>query len=261
MDEVEGMAWSQQVLGEAGPHVRALVPQVLATTHNTLAAKHVELDLGSAAVYGLMWLAVPRALLRELDGVAGVRPHRPKGAHYQVPVINGVPLVAWRYAKDRTTDITEVPFGHPVSDTRRSLFTPIDGPLELDLELGVTGLGDELVAALPTDQQQDLSGYLEMIRGLTSDGQRIAVLGYASTPDALLRGHLGYADLGADDRLVWAFREELQLPATFAAATADPIASTGPALRAVDVDADAFDSGPLASPVLRARETGKSDTP
>ena len=71
MAEVEGIAWSRQVMGEAGPHVRVLAPRVLATTHNTLAAKHVELDLGSAAVYGLMWLAVPHALLRELDGVAG----------------------------------------------------------------------------------------------------------------------------------------------------------------------------------------------
>lgn len=54
MTEVEGIAWSRQVMGEAGPRVRALVPRVLATTHNTLAANHVELDLGSAAVYGLI---------------------------------------------------------------------------------------------------------------------------------------------------------------------------------------------------------------
>ena len=260
MAEVEGIAWSRQVMGEAGPHVRVLAPRVLATTHNTLAAKHVELDLGSAAVYGLMWLAVPRALLRELDGVAGVRPHRPKGAHYQVPVINGVPLVAWRYAKDRTTDLTKVPFGQPVSDTRRSLFTPVDLPLELDLEMGETGLGDGVVAGLPADQQQELDGYLAIIRELASDGRRIAVLGYASTPDALLRVHLGYADLGADDRLMWAFREELQLPATLTAAAAIP-ASTGPALRPAAAAEDAFDSGPIAQPPLRARETGKSDTP
>jgi hypothetical protein len=258
--EVEGIAWSRQVLGEDGPYVRALAPQVLATTHNTLAAKHVELDLGNAAVYGLMWLAVPRALVRELDGVAGARPHRPKGAHYQVPVINGLPLVAWRYAKDRTTDITGVPFGQPVSDTRRSLFTPIEPPLQLDLEMGETGLGEEIVAGLPADQQQELDGYLASIRGLTADG-RIAVLGYASTPDALLRVHLGYADLGADDRLMWAFREELPLPAaTLAAAVAHP-ASTGPALRPAAGAEDAFDSGPIAQPPLRARETGKSDTP
>ena len=31
MAEVEGIAWSRQVMGEAGPHVRALAPRVLAT--------------------------------------------------------------------------------------------------------------------------------------------------------------------------------------------------------------------------------------
>ena len=175
-------------------------------------------------------------------------------------MINGVPLVAWRYAKDRTTDLTKVPFGQPVSDTRRSLFTPVDLPLELDLEMGETGLGDGVVAGLPADQQQELDGYLAIIRELASDGRRIAVLGYASTPDALLRVHLGYADLGADDRLMWAFREELQLPATLTAAAAIP-ASTGPALRPAAAAEDAFDSGPIAQPPLRARETGKSDTP
>lgn len=248
MAGVEGVAWARQVLGEVGPHVRVVAPQVLVTTHNTYAAKHAELDLGSAAAYGLMWLAVPRALVQELDGVAGVQMHRLRGAHYRLPVINGVPLVPWRYAKDGATHITDVPFGHPVSDARRSLFTPLDLPLEL--ELGETGLGDEVVAELPAEQQQELSGYLEAIRALALDGHRIAVLGYASTPDALLRRHFGYADLGADDRLVWAFREELPLPAAAA-----------PAVRATTASADgSFDSGPIARPLLRPRQTGESDT-
>jgi len=254
--DVEGMAWSREVMGEAGLHVRAVAPQVLAATHATLAAKHVELDLGTAAVYGLMWLAVPRALLRELDGVAEVRPYRPRGAPYQVPVINGVPLVAWRYAKDRVTDIDQVPFGHPVSDTRRSLFVPLDLPLQLELGLGETGLGDDVIAALPAEQQQELDCYLGVVRELAADGRRIAVLGYASTPDALLRGHLGYADLGADDQLVWAFREELQFPADLTGAAA----ANGPALPPAE---DAFDRGPIATPQLRARptrETGGSDS-
>jgi hypothetical protein len=256
--KVEGIGWSRQVFGEAGPHVRTVAPKVLTAVHNTLAAKHVELDLGTAAVYGLMWLAVPRALVRELDGITGVRPHRPKGAPYQVPMINGVPLVAWRYAKDRTTDIAEVPFGHPVSDTRRSLFTPVDHPLELDLELGEAGLGDKVVADLSAEEQQEFGNHLDLIRSLASDGHRIAVLGYASTPDALLRGHLGYAELGADDRLEWAFREELQLPVA-APAAADP-AETGVRTTSAMAE-DAFDSGQVAQPLLRPRQAGKSDAP
>lgn len=257
MVEVEGLAWSRHVMGEAGPHVRAVAPRVLAATHSTFAAKHVELDLGTAAVYGLMWLAVPRALVRELHDVAEVRPFRPRGAPYQVPVINGVPLVAWRYAKDRTTDIDQVTFGDPVSDTRRSLFSPLDQSLQLELELGEAGLGDDVLAELPAEQQDELDRYIELIRELAADGQRIAVLGYASNPDALLRGYLGYAELGTNDRLAWAFREELQLPTTLAAEAA-------PAAPPTAVTEDAFDSGPVDSPRLRprtARETGESDAP
>jgi hypothetical protein len=248
MTDVEGLAWSRQVMGEAGPHVRAEVPQILAATHDTYAAQHAALDLGSADAYGLMWLAVPRALTRELAGVAGVHPYRPRGARYKLPVINGVPLVPWRYAKDRTTNITDVPFGHPVSDARRSVFEPLNLPLEL--ELGETGLGDAVIDDLTDDEQNELSGYLEAIRELAEDGRRIAVLGYASTPDALLRGYLGYADLSADDRLVWAFREELQLPTTARPTVRD----TTPPAR------DAFDSGPIAEPLLRPR-IRKTDTP
>ncbi|MGI9000885.1 MAG: hypothetical protein ACR2GH_04390 [Pseudonocardia sp.] len=243
MTEIESLAWSQQVLGEAGPHVRSVLPRVLAATHNRYAAIHAHLELGNAAAYGLMWLAVPRALVEELAGRQGVQVHRPPRASYHLPVINGVPLVPWRYAKDRTTSIDDVPFGHPVSETRRSLFEPLELPLELELELGEPGLGDGLLADLTGDQREELGSYVEAVRELATDGQRIAVLGYASTPEALLRGYLGYAELRADDRLDWIFREDLQLPAT----ARDPVRDTAPSSRG------AFDSGPVAEPNLRPR--------
>jgi len=247
MTNLEGLAWSQQVMGEAGPHIRAEVLRILMATHDTVAAQHTALDLGSGDAYGLMWLKVPRELVKAFAGVAGVRLLRPKGARYQLPVINGVPLVPWRYAKDRTTNIDDVQFG--VSDARRSLFKPADAP-PLELEVGEAGLGDAVIDELPAERRRQLAAYLEAIRDLAADGRRIAVLAYASTPDALLRSYLGYADLGPDDRLVWAFREELQVPTTTAVA---PVHDTIPAPR------DSFDSGPIGQPVLRPR-IWKSDT-
>lgn len=245
----EGLAWSRQVLGESGPYVRSAVMRVLAATHETYAAQHLRNDLGSADDYGLMWLAVPRALVQELAGIAGVQVHRPKGTRYRVPVVNGVPLVPWRYAKDRSTAITDVPFGSPVSEARRSLFGL---EIQLELELGVTGLGDAVVAKLPAGEQQQLARYLQSIRELAQEGRRIAVLGYASTPDALLRAHLGYADLGAEDHLVWAFREELSVPAASGATTST--------IRASALGDDAFDAGPVGKPVLRPRPARKIGT-
>lgn len=246
--ELEGLAWSRRVLGEAGPHVRAVAPQVLVDTHNLFAANNADLGLATADAYGLMWLGVPRALVAKLGNVAGVRLHRPKRARYQIPVVNGVPLVPWRYAKDRTTRLADVPFGDPVSDSRRSMFQA-DLALPLELELGMAGLGDAVIAELPVNERTTFDSYLAEIRELAETG-RVAVLGYASTPDALLRAHFGYADLDAHDCLVWAFCEELTL-AGLAASTPRPAV---PSLH------DTFDSGPIGQPILRPRAT-ESDTP
>jgi hypothetical protein len=246
MTDLEGLAWSQRVMGEAGPHIRAEASNILMATHNTVANLHVSIDLGRDDAYGLMWIKVPRALVMAFAGVGGVQPLHPKGAGYRVPVINGVPLVPWRYGKDRATNVDDVPFG--VSDVRRSLFEPVG---QLGLEVGEAGLGDVIVNQLSAEERRRLCAHLDAIRGLAADGQRIAVLAYASNPDALLRIYLGYADLGSDDRLFWAFREELPVPTT----------ATVPGVPAVvPIQRPAFDSGPVGEPVLRPR-IRKSDTP
>jgi hypothetical protein len=208
-------------------------------THTTVAGLHSCIDLGRDDAYGLMWIKVPRALVTAFAGVGGVQPLHPKGAGYLVPVINGVPLVPWRYAKDRATTVDDVAFG--VSEVRRSLFEPVG---QLGLELGEPGLGDAVLDQLSAEKRRRLRAHLEAIRALAADGHRIAVLAYASNPDALLRIYLGYADLGTDDRLVWAFREELPLPSA-------PIVPDQPAV--VPAQRPAFDSGPLSEPVLQLR--------
>jgi hypothetical protein len=71
------------------------------------------------------------------------------------------------------------------------------------------------------------------------------VVGYASNPDALLRCYFGYAQLGANDLLVWTYREELELSS-----------AERPALRdvgMVDARPDSFDAGLPQAPVLRPR--------
>lgn len=122
-------------------------------------------------------------------------------------------------------------------------------PLPPELDLGSPGLGDAVVAELPLSERTIFNSYLREIRVLAETG-RVAVLGYASTPDALLRAHFGYADLDGNDRLVWAFCEEL----TLAGLAASTVRSAVPSPR------DTFDSGPIGQPVLRPRAT-ESDTP
>jgi hypothetical protein len=242
MADLEGMAWSRQVFGEVGPHVRSVLPRVLVTTHSRFAAMQTALNLGSAAPYGLMWLGVPRALVEELNGLAGVQIYHPRRASYRLLVINGVPLIPWRYAKDRTTNVKEVLFGKPVSETRKSVFQPLD--LQSELPLGEEGLGDAVVAELTPEQRQELDAYGEDIRKLSATHRAVAVLAYASNPDALHHCYFGYAELGPDNLLDWKYREKLEL------------SSVGfPAQRSVvSVDTQpAFDAGPVEKPILRPR--------
>jgi hypothetical protein len=242
MTDVEGIAWAREVFGEVGPHIRSALPQVLTATHSLYAAHQVALGLSSAEPYGLMWLGVPKALVEQFSGIAGVQTHRPRYGRYLLPVINGVPLIPWRYAKDRATDIDQTPFGHPLSTSKKSLFEPLN--MQPELPLGEHGLGDAVLADLQPEQRQELNEYGDGIRALATESRLVAVLAYASNPEALLTCYYGYAQLGSNDLLTWTYREELAL------SVADrPI-------RHVVTEPDArpaFNDGVPAAPVLRPR--------
>lgn len=239
---IEGISWSLETFGEVGPHIHAMAPRVLAATHSLYAANQVALGLSSADPYGLMWLGVPKALVDEFKDIAGVQRHRPRYGRYHVPVINGVPLVPWRYAKDRVTDIDVTPFGHPLTQSKKSLFERPD--LRLELPLGEHGFGEALLAELSPEQRQDVNQFSESIRALVREYPRVAVLAYASNPEALLRCFLGYASLGENGLLDWTFREELEAVPT---GRPSPLVALTPDAR------PAFDDGVPETPVLRPR--------
>lgn len=242
MANVEAIAWSRQVFGEEGPYVRERAPQVLMATHSRYSAHQAALGLETHEAYGLMWLGVPKALADAFRKVAGVQLHRPRWGRYRLPVINGVPLIPWRYAKDSSTDIDSVPFGKPVSSPRRALFKELD--LQAELPLGETGLGDEAIAEMSQRERDEVDAYGEVIQQLMAESGLSGVLAYASTPDGVLRCYLGYAELGDDDLLAWRFREEIKLSA---------IGVGRLALVDGAVSRPAFDSGEPAEPALRPR--------
>jgi len=242
MVDLEGMAWSRQVLGAEGPHVRDALPRVLVTTHNRFVATNTALNLENAAPYGLMWLGVPKELVNEFAGLAGVQMYHPPRASYKLPVINGVPLIPWRYAKDRKTNVEGVLFGKPVSEPRKSVFQPL--ALQPQLPLGDEGLGEAILDELTPEQRQELDAYGKNIRELAAAHSLVAVLAYASNSEALHHCYLGYAELGEDNMLKWEYREELDISsAGITAQRAVASANTQPA----------FDTGPVEAPNLRPR--------
>ncbi len=89
-----------------------------------------------------------------------------------------------------------------------------------------------------------MDDYGENIRKLAAAHRLVAVLAYASNPEALHHCYLGYAELGEDNMLKWKYREKLDLSS--AGIPAQPtVASMNPRL--------AFHAGPLEAHVLRPR--------
>ncbi|MEZ7126185.1 hypothetical protein ACBR40_12685 [Nonomuraea sp. AD125B] len=239
-NEMEALAWARSVFGDVGLRIRAGVLSVLSTTHNRYAANQRALGLSSAEPYGLMWLGVPKALVEEFKGLPGVDTHRPRRGRYHLPVVNGVPLIPWRYAKDRITDLDQTPFGQPVSTTKKSLFELIH--IQPSLFSGEDEAEEDVLADLTPEQLAELDAYGEEIYELAANQQLVAVLAYASNPEALLRCFFGYARLRTDDLLEWAFREE------FAIAPQE-----GSKLVSTTQSRAAFDTGTPENPVLRPR--------
>lgn len=246
MVNVEGLAWAHEVMGEPGPYVRESIPDVLTKTHSRYVALQATTELADATPYGLMWLGVPKALTAMFRDLAGVQLHRPKRGRYHLPLVNGVPIIPWRYAKDGKTDLKDVPFGRPVSATRQALFSPPD--MAPELPLGEVGLGDAVLDDLSDEQREQVNAYGTDVRSLATD--RLAgVLAYASNPDALLNGYFGYAVLGVDGLLDWKYIEELPLTSYSL-----PLREVGP-----PAGRPAFNAGPMEQPKLRPRS--KTENP
>jgi hypothetical protein len=263
MSLAEELAWSHEVLGEAGPFVRTEVPRILEEAHTIASTHHTGLGLQGEDAYGLIWLKLPELLVEKFRGLAGVQVVRPHRARFEVPVFNGVPLVSWRYGKSATIDIDRVPFGRPVSHTRRSLFESLPRPSQMEFELGQTGMGDQVVAELSEAERDELTRFCDAIRELAGDGRQVAVLAFASNPSTVLRACFGYADLGDDDHLQWRFRRDLQLPLAASGPVVPRPRSASDIVGVADradtaATGGSFDSGPVAAPVLRPRR--KSDS-
>jgi hypothetical protein len=249
----EALARARNVLGAEGPHVRAVVPQILLGAHDVVATEHVALGLVSEDAYGLMWLKLPQVLVEKLGQVDGARIVRPHRSRIRYVVINGVPVVAWRYGKRSTTDIDRAVFG--VSDTRRSLFRGQESHPELDFDWGRGRFGEKVLDELTDEDRAEVAALCADIRSLSEDGRMIAVLAYASSPAGVHRAYFGYAELSEDGALDWLYRENIDTSARI------PGVAGVPAPRTPQSDTETFDSGPIATPTLRPRRNQKPTAP
>ena len=196
-----GRRWALETFGTYGPRIREQVAEMVKAEHVASLDAQEASGHRSRSVYGEFW----RGLLEkfeafgELPGAAMVRPGE---APYRLPVVNGVVIFPWRYAKSRETDFNATRFA--TSDARiavTSMRTPsVQGSLELDLpNPGLSEDERQLLAALQADDPVIASSRLVLVAISSSVSGLFAVewgevilnnsgyLEWVGTPESLLQ--------------------------------------------------------------------------
>jgi len=217
MGRSDGTGWARQVLGEAGPLLREVLPQLVARAHAAMAAAHVAGGLETQHVYGLVWR---RTVQEFAEGIPQVVPsaRRLKVPHagYPVTAVGDVAIYPWRYAKDPVTDPWTARLGDPPSAARRAIMRGVRSTTrQLALDLGPPPGGDPGADGEDLFADGDLPGESEapaVLVALAELSRTVVVVRYASAPDALLRVLWGDGRLQDDGTVRGRFGEELIVP-------------------------------------------------
>jgi hypothetical protein len=137
-----GRQWAMEILGTYGPYIRDQIAEMVKTEHEASVDAQEASGHRSRSVYGQFWrgLIEKFEVFGELPGATLVRPGE---APYKIPVVNGVVVFPWRYAKNRETDFAVTRFG--TSEARLAVAT-LRRPLvqgALDLDVPDPGLDEE----------------------------------------------------------------------------------------------------------------------
>jgi hypothetical protein len=154
-----------EIFGTYGPRIRDRVAEMVKAEHEASLDAQEASGHRSRGVYGQFW----RGLLEkfeEFGELPGATLVRPGEASYRLPVVNGVVMFPWRYAKSRETELASTRFA--TSDTRVAVATMRTPPAQraLELDLPDPGLDDEerrLLEALHADDQVISSSRLVLV--------------------------------------------------------------------------------------------------
>ncbi|MGD9530232.1 MAG: hypothetical protein AB7V44_26015 [Pseudonocardia sp.] len=189
--------------GTYGPRIREQVAEMVKAEHEASLDAQDASGHRSRSVYGEFW----RGLLEkfetfgELPGATLVRPGE---APYRLPVVNGVVLFPWRYAKSRDTEFATTRFA--TSDARIALSTLRTPSVQhaLDLDLPDPRLSEE---------ERQLLAALHAADPVISSS-RMVLVAVSSSVRGLFAAEWGEAKLNAAGFIEWVGRPEnlLQLP-------------------------------------------------
>lgn len=140
-----------EIFGTYGPRIREQIALMVKEEHEGSLDAQEASGHRSHGVYGEFWRGILEKfeLFGDLPGASLVRPGE---APYKLPVVNGVALFPWRYAKSRETELAATPFG--TSDARIAVSSLRPQPVQEAFDLGLpdAGLSDEERELLDTFQ-------------------------------------------------------------------------------------------------------------
>jgi len=196
-----GRRWALETLGTYGPRIREQIAQMVKDEHVSSLDAQDASGHRSRSVYGEFWRGILEKfeLFGDLPGATLVRPG---GAPYRIPVVNGVGLYPWRYAKNRETELVSTPFG--TSDARMALadLRPPAVQGAFDFALPDAGL---------TEEEQDL---LATFQSVTADpvvtSSRLLLVAISSSVNGLFSVQWGEVALAPTGYVEWiGFHESL----------------------------------------------------
>lgn len=210
-----GRQWALETFGTYGPRIREQIAEMVQAEHDASLDAQEASGHRSHGVYGEFW----RGLLEKFEAfgkLPGATLVRPGEAPYKLPVVNGVVLFPWRYAKSRETDFATTRFA--TSDARVAVSTLRAPATQAALELGVPDPG------LDEDERR-------LLEALHADdpiiaSSRLVLVAISSSVSGLFSVEWGEAKLNAAGYIEWIGTPESlrSLPPTKPASTS-PMAS------------------------------------
>lgn len=200
-----GRRWALEVFGRFGPHIREQVPELIRTEHEACVDAQEASGHRSHGVYGQFWQGILEKFeaFGRLPGASLVRPGE---ASYKLPVVNGVALFPWRYAKSREAELALTVFG--TSDARMEMTRlrppPMQGVLDLDLP----------DADLTEEDRQLLATFTSATRDPVVTSGRFVLVAIASSMNGLFKADWGEVELNGAGLIKWVAEPENLLMTT-----------------------------------------------
>lgn len=197
-----GRRWALATFGQYGPRLRDEIADMVVAEHEASLDAQEACGHRSQSVYGEFW----RGILERFEAfgnLPGASLVRPGDAPYKLPVVNGVVLFPWRFAKGRGAQVEATPFG--TSDTRYAMTRLRQLPVQ-----------DALIEVDDTGLTEEERAFVSALQAVASDpvvgGARLVLVAIACSPRGLFGIDWGSVQLDHGGHLEWDGFHESLLP-------------------------------------------------